>query len=344
MIHQIELTQTDISRIRFAYSPLTELTMSYRILRGNWQYGLYWRWMEEASHAIHGLDFPFMDALITKADRTRLAPNIPKGYIADFLTPPPMHSVTDIEDEFQQLQQLSPDLIRECVHLMMELYGEDEALCYLMAYPRDGMACLMDELRLYWRRTLAHHWPRLMTLLENDILHYSRLMSVDGVATIFSQINPKMSYADGMLRWGLDGPSDCGLHPLWKNKHTLNQQGLLFVPLIFGATALFHQLNEPWQPALLYTARGAGNWYQSPSDTSEALELTLGATKAHVLLALQTPTSTSDLAHALSLSAGAVSQQLGKLHEAGLVDSNRNGRRVYYRLSDRGEKLIALFH
>ncbi len=46
---------------------------------------------------------------------------------------------------------------------------------------------------------------------------------------------------------------------------------------------------------------------------------------------------------ALGLTAGAVSQHLGRLKEAGLVEPLRQGRRVFYRLTSRGEQLVGLF-
>jgi DNA-binding MarR family transcriptional regulator len=49
------------------------------------------------------------------------------------------------------------------------------------------------------------------------------------------------------------------------------------------------------------------------------------------------------MAHRLSLTSGAISQQLDRLKRAGLVESHRSGKRVYYRLTRRGEDLIALF-
>jgi DNA-binding transcriptional ArsR family regulator len=72
--------------------------------------------------------------------------------------------------------------------------------------------------------------------------------------------------------------------------------------------------------------------------------LTLGAGKARLILALDSPLSTGELAHKLAVTAGAVSQQLGKLHQAGLVESHRSGKHVFYRLSERGHKLVDLFN
>jgi DNA-binding transcriptional ArsR family regulator len=58
---------------------------------------------------------------------------------------------------------------------------------------------------------------------------------------------------------------------------------------------------------------------------------------------LTRPTSTTEVAHALAMTAGGASQQLTLLYRAGLADRSREGHAVYYRLSRRGGHLLALF-
>jgi hypothetical protein len=105
----------------------------------------------------------------------------------------------------------------------------------------------------------------------------------------------------------------------------LDADSLRLVPVIFSANAVYHQFHEPWDPMIVYTARGASLWNYDTPEPSEALELTLGAGKSRLILALDVPLSSGELARKLSLTAGAVSQQLGKLHQAGLVDAHRSG-------------------
>lgn len=77
--------------------------------------------------------------------------------------------------------------------------------------------------------------------------------------------------------------------------------------------------------------------------TQTALRAAFGDMRAILLEALREPTPTSALARTLGVTAGAVSQQLSRLMDAGLLDAHRSGYRVYYRLSDRGQKLMDLF-
>jgi DNA-binding transcriptional ArsR family regulator len=69
----------------------------------------------------------------------------------------------------------------------------------------------------------------------------------------------------------------------------------------------------------------------------------LGPTRARVALALELPSTTSGLADALRLAPSTVSRHLSALTATGLVDRNRRGPLVVYRLTPRGSALLDLF-
>jgi DNA-binding transcriptional ArsR family regulator len=69
----------------------------------------------------------------------------------------------------------------------------------------------------------------------------------------------------------------------------------------------------------------------------------LGAGRARVVRELIRPATSSQLAQALSISLGTVSSHLAVLRDAGVVTRARAGRHVIYRLTDRGEQLVALW-
>ena len=71
-------------------------------------------------------------------------------------------------------------------------------------------------------------------------------------------------------------------------------------------------------------------WEAGGPAAPDALGALLGKVRAGVLMALDRPRSTTDLARALGVSAGGVSQHLGVLREAGLVHGHRVGRSVLY--------------
>lgn len=351
---RFNLQNESLANLRFAYSPLLELTISYRVLRGDWLRATYWRWIEEARNAIHDSPLPYMDALISTGHIVEgFKKGVPKGYIPDFLTPTPTQPMTNIEDEFERLLNLPDDLVCQCIQVMIEMTQPTEILCEFLAYPSEAMQALVLELREYWQRTLAHHWNRMIAVLENDILYHSRVLTLNGLETLFPTIDAKISYDAGSILLGMC-PGSCDL-AIEKGKHFPNfkvrdkvevditSDTFHLVPVIFAANGIYFQVADPWEPMILYTPRGAGLWNYDIPEPSEALELTLGAGKSRILLALTTPYNTGELAQRLSLTAGAVSQQLGKLNQAGLVEAHRSGKHVFYRLSKRGAQLVDLF-
>jgi DNA-binding transcriptional ArsR family regulator len=101
-------------------------------------------------------------------------------------------------------------------------------------------------------------------------------------------------------------------------------------------------IDEPWQPALIYTPRGLGTlWAPDEGGADrEALDALLGRRRAEILAALGTPAATSDLAARLAASPAGVNEHLGILRRAGLVASARDGRRVLYSRTPIGDALV----
>ena len=106
--------------------------------------------------------------------------------------------------------------------------------------------------------------------------------------------------------------------------------------------------DSPWPPALCYPARGvAALWERSGASQtggragSGPLERLLGASRAAVLLALEEPASTTQLATILGQSLGGLGGHLAVLREAGLVRTSKQG--VEHRNVLREEDINARF-
>jgi DNA-binding transcriptional ArsR family regulator len=100
-------------------------------------------------------------------------------------------------------------------------------------------------------------------------------------------------------------------------------------------------VDPPWQPTLVYPARGVGLlWEPTPDEPTEALAGLVGRRRAELLEALAAPASTTDLAARLEISPGGVSQHLSALRAAGLVAGQRQGRSVLYARTELAERLI----
>lgn len=309
--------------MRLAVSPIGEVMLSYRRLL----YGRYNTnaWVVEAREALRGMRFPYLDAIH------------PLGsYMADFLTPPPTTNYPTIEMELAHLRQTPPEEIRRDVRHLRDSGLWVEGLQCFLDYPIESMAELTAEIELYWRLALAPHWERIHTILEGDMLYRAQQLALGGSERLFSTLSSKVvSYADGTLK----------VNACSNDAHQFNGGSLILKPTLFSDGTWVQHLPLD-RPSITYPAYGAG-LFKPTMDTAEAaataMAITLGSAKADLLQHLAYPANTGELAQRLGITPGAVSQQLGQLRQAGLVEPYRTGRRVYYRLTRRGEKLLAVF-
>lgn len=329
----INVTQADIMEMRFAFSPLLETVTSYNMLNKNRHPTQYLTWIDEATRAMQDIELPYMNELIGG-----------KHCIPDFLTPTPTAQGISFEEELKRLCETPTTIIQEHLRFQIEFDGESELLNDALAHPRQMVDRVINELRTYWDRTLAHHWSRMTAILENDILYRAREQALYGATEMLNGLHPSIAYDDGALyirkKWKFN-KAGCEMPD---RQFDIAGRGLQVVPVIFAFPMLYWQVADAYQPMFIYGARGTGLWhYSEPDNPEEALQITLGAGRSRVLYALITPRSTGELAHLLKITSGAVSQHLNKLNQAGLVESSRSGKRVFYRLSHRGQSLIELF-
>jgi DNA-binding transcriptional ArsR family regulator len=148
---------------------------------------------------------------------------------------------------------------------------------------------LADMLRRAWSALVEPWWPRLHDVLDADITYRARRLADAGVAAVLSELDPKVSWQDGVFAWP-------------------------------GAAVSF----DP--PAVIYPARGIhGLWQQGPRSSEDLVRL-IGRTRAALLSALAAPASTTGLAARTGIPVSSVSEHLGVLRANGLVSTTRTGR------------------
>ncbi len=331
---RLHLTPEDLGRIRFACSPLWEAILSFAVLRDPGRYALHLPWVSEARRALRGVDLRLLDALINPALR----------YFPDFLTPPPTSPLPDFATELEALRYVPADAVRrEVLYIIgpcaMSAHGQCPAAqspvyqLFLDA-PERALAHLVDTLALYWDRTLAGHWPRLRQVLEGDVLYHARRLAFSGPEALFSGLHSAVRYRDGIVELGTRSEKEVAL----------DRRGLLLVPVVFAWPTVYAIVNPPWPPTIIYNPRGIAElWSANLPPAPEALRLLVGDGRAQVLASLTIPRTTTELAHQLGLSAGAVSQHLMRLRRAGAIEPRRSGHQVYYGLTMRGGKILDQF-
>ena len=323
----LHLSPADVEKVRFAYSPMIEISASFRLLNYAPTLPTYRAWVEETQRRLEGHQLPFMAATI-----------LPKQYIVDFMTPTPTKPTSSFADEIERLRATPDAQIRRNIERVILMGGSDPLQQVFLERPREALECLIDELRFYWQQALEPYWTQLATILEGDVLFRARRLATHGIDAMFSDLSAKVDYHQGVLS------IDKTVSDHLSASHKLDGSGIQLVPSVFMPCGGTWQVEPEYLPMLIYEVRGLGLWTQKSNDAPDAaLEITLGKSRARLLMALVEPAHTNDLAYRLGLTAGAVSQQLGKLTQAGLIESFRSGNKVYYQLSTRGEQLLNVF-
>ena len=312
----------DLVRTRFAISPLFDLTWSTDVLRDPAAHSLHLPWVRAVRRRLEGFDYGLLDLLATSSG---------PGYVPDFLAPPPTTPLAELEDELARVRATAPE--RVAIELGWRFDGSPvpAAVRTLLDDPQRGLAELTAVMAGYFERAIAPWWPEIRAALEGDILHRARRLTAGGAIEVFEDLDHQVHWRDGVLE----------VERRYDQDVDLRGRGLLLVPAAFAWPRVFAMVDEPWQPALVYTPRGLGSLWAPPAGGDrEALAALLGRRRAAILATLGTPAATSDLAQRLGASPAGVNEHLGVLRRAGLVRTARDGRRVLYSRTPTGDALL----
>ncbi|MEU6236985.1 DUF5937 family protein [Kitasatospora sp. NPDC047058] len=319
----LEFTTRDMARTRFAISPLWEVVAAVRVLKRPAEHPLHLPWSGPVRErlATARLDWGLLADLVPAPPRT----------IPVFVAPPPTTSVPDLALELDGLRATAPGLVRAALHGPRA--PSSDRVAALQADPVRELAALADTVEAFWELALAPYWPRLRALLEGDVLHRARLLARGGAQELLNDLASQVSWEEGTLRVR---------HWYARGGRRLGGQGLLLVPSVFVWPRVFSVTGPGWQPTLRYPPRGVATlWEHRRREPSRALAAVLGRTRALLLAELDGPASTAELARRTGITAGGVSQHLGALREAGLLDAHRAGRYVLYARTEAAEVLLA---
>jgi DNA-binding transcriptional ArsR family regulator len=259
------------------------------------------------------------------------------GYAPDFLCPPPTHGPTaTFAAEVARVRATDPAVAAaEIARSLADGPGPrgSGAVAALTADPAAAVQALADALTRAWEALVAPHWPRLRGLLEADVVFHARRLAEGGLARLFAELHPQVSWSGGTLSVGR-----ADVRP-----RRLSGQGVTLVPSAFVWPDVVSGFEDPWQPTVIYPARGVGALWSAPAagDVPEALSRLLGARRAAVLTALAEPASTSVLAERLGLAPSSVSAHLAALRDAGLLTSCRLRHEVLYERTPLGAALAS---
>ena len=308
----------DLARTRFAISPLWEAIRSLVALQDPSSAALHLPWLRTLSGRLDGLALEPVVALVP-----------PRGYWPDFLTPAPSGPLGRIADDLDALRRTPVGQIRHDIALFGAQHPRSRISDAWLEHPRREVRRLADTLEGFWNRAIEPAWPRIQAFLDADIAHRARRLAEGGPAALFADLHPGVA-------WGADhldvvSDRDATIE--------LEGRGLVLLPSAFQWARPATIELPPWQPTLIYPARGIATLWDEGNDAGDGLVRLLGATRAAILGALAAPRSTADVARLLSISAAGASHHLTTLRDAGLATARREGRTVLYVRTPVGDAL-----
>jgi DNA-binding transcriptional ArsR family regulator len=328
---RLEVSNEDLTMSRFALSPLWELTHALRLLANAPDEPVLRPWLVRARDRYR--------ALTREADIAAILALAPPGWGVDFLTPVPTSVSTTIGDLLDQVRSTPT---RQAHHEIAEALRRQPSsvssrIRRILAGERVA-AYLADVLAVAWQALLEPEWHTLRAILERDVAYRAGQLTSRGWAAALGDLHAELSWERSRIVLPRM-PFDTDV--------ALGGRGLLFVPSVFVWPKLALGLDPPWPPALIYPARGVAALWERPGHEhggarpGTALDRLLGPSRAAILIALEEPASTTQLAATLCQSLGGIGDHLAVLREAGLISRARSGRSVLYRRTPVGDAVAA---
>ncbi|WP_326756781.1 winged helix-turn-helix domain-containing protein [Streptomyces hirsutus] len=320
---RFEVSVEDLLRSRFALSPALDLCLLLRSLIGQGQ-PLPRAWAARL--------LPAFERLRRESELdAALALQAPHGG-PNFVAPPPRGLSQTWADDLAMIRATPLEVARrEFATTAIGPSARDPRVCAVLD-STDAVSRIAEAMDQAWHELLAPDWPQLRAICERDVVHRVGVIGEHGWATTIESLHPGIAWHAGGIEIGFFRGGTV----------RLAGDGLLLIPSVFVGHIAAH-LEDPWPRTLVYRARGtAALWgEQETVPQPDALTALVGRSRARLLLALDAPASTSQLARSLAMAPGAVGDHLAILRSAGLLVRARSGRSVLYRRTPLGEALIA---
>lgn len=341
---RIDISGLPSERLRFAASPLAELTAMLHVLAEPGHHPQLAGWAGDVWSGLR----PEL------AERLREAEFLWRSSRADFLVPArpratlaeELDGVDRIDDEtyvtaalvttcgsnrvhFAAPSPLADATARERVLDLAQARGAlQEAFAErLLADPAAVRARVRDTLEQCAEAFFDAAWTGVAVRLATDLRLKNDLLKRQGIGAALASVSGAVTLAP-------DG--DCVIvDKLQDNATAAHGTGLTFIPSVFGRPHLVAVHAPGWQPVVQYPVAEPG-----PSEpvSLATVTLRLDALAHPVRLRLlrtlaRGPHTNGELAHAWELSPPEVSRHLAVLRRAGLLTARRQGRYVRYTLN-----------
>lgn len=322
---RIRFTPQDLGRVRLVGEPdpLWELVLSVaQIGRPGLTGSAQRRWQVSAQQAT--------SAGLPARAREVLGTLVPaKGNFPDFLTP---RAASDgFEAGLAAMRSLPRAALRtDLATAMADRRGVPRWVRSLAEADPDARTLLDLALREYFKAVVQPHWPVIRRHVLGDRSARTGL-AADGVDRLLAGISPNVRWNWPVLE--ADYPCDQSVD--------LAGRGLVLIPSFFCDQVPVTFIDPDLPPVLVYQATPPREYTgERGIDDVPALVKVLGRTRAHILVALDRPGSTTELANRIDMSIASASHHVGLLRDAGLVHTTRTGIEVSHQLTRLGRNLL----
>lgn len=315
-------TRDDLLAVRFAGSPAWETQAAVQVFADARAGSHHEPWRRLVGERAAGLDLTPLLAVLPE-----------RGYVPDFLTPPPRRAGPRLHEELAEIRATAPAQVARELERCRETVADERhrrLLDSFLADPAGARDQLATRLHQAWLTLVAPFWVRIRTLLDRDIEQRSRTLARHGLGRVLDELHPRIRWT----RRGLSCADRSG------RTVEVDERGLVLMPSAYLWPHVAAIVEEPWLPTLVYPARGIAELWRAPAAPPDALARLLGRTRALVLASLDQPLSTTALAALVELSPAGASRHLVALRDAGLVCTTRHGHEVRYRRTQLGSDLL----
>ncbi|MCZ4119824.1 helix-turn-helix domain-containing protein [Streptomyces sp. H39-S7] len=344
MTLRIDISGLLSERLRFAASPLAELTAMLHVLAEPGHHPQLAGWAAEVWAGLR----PEL------AERLREAEFLWRSSQADFLIParprPTLAEELDDVDRIDDATYVTAALVTTCgsnrIHFgapspLTDATARERALDLaqargalqeafaerLLADPSAVRARVRHTLEQCAEAFFDSAWAGVAVQLATDLRLKNGLLQRQGIGAALASVSGAVTLAP-------DG--DCIIVDKLQDKATAaRDSGVTFIPSVFGRPHLVAVHAPGWQPVVQYPVAEPGPSEPVPLETvTLRLEALAHPVRLRLLRTLaRGPHTTGELAHAWELSPPEVSRHLAVLRRAGLLTARRDGRYVRYTLN-----------
>lgn len=317
---ELRLSAQVLGNTTFAYSPLGELASSLRLISTRRAGYVMQPWLRQTGDRLRGVDLDLLHAVC------------PPGHLAPaFLFAGSPDPRVTIEEQLGRVAAMSAEEIEREVADVWRGRVVPEAVHRLLDREQAAER-LAAELHAYWEAVITPFWPRLRSVIDDDVSHRATQLLTNGLYELLADLHPEVTLHGTSLT--IDKPR----HP----DAFYPEAELTLIPSVFLWPELIIEHDIPGHFKLVYPARGVARVWENGTETDDdALGALLGRTRAAILACLDIPATTTQLAGDLGQSPATVSAHLSVLRRAGLLTSRRSGRHVLYRRTPLGASVVA---